>query len=138
MKELEFLSLFINDILPKGYNGQGIYQDDPSISRYTLSFREDDQISIAQRKYLDFIIDDYILFWDVFSNKIKFGELKDQVFIKLHDLYEIITFINPQAIQIILNDPKSFEFLKIIKIKAIDRQHYVQSRHSTYYVWQLR
>ena len=51
-----------------------------------------------------------------------------QKLIKLHDLFEIITFINPQAIQIILKDPKLFEFLKIIRIKAIDRLHYVQSR----------
>ena len=48
----------------------------------------------------------------MFSNKIKFGELQDQDFIKLHDLFEIIAFINPQAIQIILND---------IRLEAIDR-----------------
>ena len=39
IKELEFLSLYIHDILPKGFNEQGIYEDDPSISRYTLFFR---------------------------------------------------------------------------------------------------
>ena len=117
---MEFLFLFIRDILPKGYNEQGIYQDDPSISRYTLLSKEDNPISIAWKKWLDYIIEDYIFFWDVFPNKIKFGELQDQDFIQLHDLFEIITFINPQAIQIILNDPKLFEFLKIIRLKAID------------------
>ena len=33
--------------MPEGYNEQKIYQDDPSISRYTLFFREDNQISIT-------------------------------------------------------------------------------------------
>ena len=63
--------------------------------------------------------------------------MQDQDSIRLHDLCEIITFINPQAIQIILNDPKLFEFLKIIRIKAIDRQYDVQSRHSAYYAWMI-
>ena len=134
---MEFLFLFIRDILPKGYNEQGIYQDDPSISRYTLLSKEDNPISIAWKKWLDYIIEDYIFFWDVFPNKIKFGELQDQDFIQLHDLFEIITFINPQAIQIILNDPKLFEFSKLIRLKAIDRQYHVQSRHSTYHVWMI-
>ena len=98
INELEFLSLFIHDILPEGYNEEGICQNDPSISRYTLFLREDYPISIAWKKLLDFIIHDYIFFWDVFSNKIKFGELQDQDFIKLRDLFAIITFNNPQAI----------------------------------------
>ena len=68
---------FSHDILPEGYNEQGIYQDDPNISRQTLFFREDDPISIACKKWLDFIIDGFIFFWDVFSNKVKFGELQD-------------------------------------------------------------
>ena len=37
----------------------------------------------------------------------------------------------------ILNEPKSFELLKIIRLKAIDRQNYVQSRHAAYYAWML-
>ena len=75
-------------------------------------------------------MDDYIFFWNVLSNKIKFGELKDDEFIKLHDLFEIVTFINPQAIRMILNEPKSFKLLKMIRLKAIDRQNHVQSRHA--------
>ena len=69
IKELGFLSLFTHDILPEGYNEQGIYQDDPSISRHTLFFREGDPISIACKKWLDFIIDDYIFFGMCFQTK---------------------------------------------------------------------
>ena len=116
---MEFLSLHIHDIFPEGFNEQGIYEDGPIISRYTLFFREDDPISIAWKKWLDFIIDDYIFFWNVISNKIKFGELQDDDFIKLHDLFEIITFINPQAIRVILNEPKLFELLKMIRLKPL-------------------
>ena len=63
--------------------------------------------------------------------------MQDQDFIKLHDIFEIIKLINPQDIRIILNDPKLFKFLKIIRIKAIGRQHYIQSRHSAYYTWMI-
>ena len=73
---------FLSMTFWEGYNEQGIYQDDPSISRHTLFFREDDPISIARKKWLDFIIDDYIFFWDVFSNKIKFGEFARSRFYK--------------------------------------------------------
>ena len=33
--------------------------------------------------------------------------------------------------------PKIFEFLKIIRIKAIERHYYIQSRYSTYYIWMI-
>ena len=37
----------------------------------------------------------------------------------------------------ILNEPKSFELLKMIRLKAIDRQNHVQSRHAAYYAWMI-
>ena len=120
-----------------GFIEQGIYQDDSSISRHTLFFREDDPISIAQEKWLDCITDDYIFIWDICFKQNNIWRITRSRLHKLHDLFEIITFINPQAIQIILNDPKLFELLKIIRIKAIDRQHYVQSRYSAYYAWMI-
>ena len=93
--EMQFLSLHMHDVMPEHYNEQGIYPYDKSISNYTLFFHEDDPISTARKKWLDFIIDDYILFWDVFSNKIKLSELDDQTIVKVHDVFEIVNFINP-------------------------------------------
>ena len=136
-KEDRISITFIHNIIPAGKSDQGMYQDDPSISRYTLLFREDGPVSITQKKWIDFTIEDYIFFWDVFSNKIKFGGLQDQNYIKIHDLFEIVAFTNPQAIQIILNDPELFELLRLIRLSIIDRHYYVHSKHSTDYAWKI-
>ena len=135
--EMQFLSLYMHNIMPERYNDQGIYPHDKSISNYAIFFNEDDPISTARQKWLDFIIEDYFFFWDVFANKIKFSELSDQNIVKIHDIFEIVNFINPQAIQRLLRDPNLFNLMKLICLRAIDREHYVYTRHSAYYAWMI-
>ena len=116
---MQYISLYMDDIMPKHYNEQGINPHDKSISNYTLFFNEDDPVSTARKKQLDFIIDDYIFFWDIFTNKIKFSELSNQDIVKIHDIIEIVYFINPQAKQRLLLDPKLFNLMKVICLKAL-------------------
>ena len=80
---------FIHDIMPErlSVDEQGIYQYDTSISIYTLFLREDDPILIAWKKWLNFVIEDYMFFSGVFPNKIKFWELQDQDYVKTHYLF---------------------------------------------------
>ena len=109
--------------MPKYYNKQGIYVHDKSISNYTLFFNENDPILTVHKKWLGFIIDDYIFFWDVFATKIKFSELSNQNIVKIHDILKIVNFINPQAIQSLLCDPKIFSLMISICLRVIDREH---------------
>lgn len=83
--------------MPKFYE-QGIYPDNNSISNYSLFFDEDDPLSSVCKKWFDFIIDVCIFFWDIIANKIIFSELSDKKIVKVHGLFEIVNFINHQAI----------------------------------------
>ena len=48
--EMQYVSLYMDDIMPKHYNEQGINPHDKSISNYTLFFNEDDPVSTARKK----------------------------------------------------------------------------------------
>ena len=61
--------------------------------------------------------------------------MQDQDYIKIHDLLEIIIFINPHEMQKMLIDRKLFRSLKLIRLKIIVRKHHGFTNHYTYYVW---
>ena len=105
IKELEYLSLCVHDILPINNQEQGIHPNDPSILMYSTCFSKNDQISTARKKWHDFIHKDYEFFWDVLSNHIDYRTLTDQETVNLQDIYEIIYFINPDGINMASTNP---------------------------------
>ena len=69
-----------------------------------------------------------------FLKKIKYSENCDQSIVKTHDLFEIMNFINPQALQKLRNDPNLYEILKLVCSRPIERDKYIYTKYSAYYV----
>ena len=63
---------------------------------------KDDSLPVARKKWHDYILCDYKYFWDVYSHKINYRTLTDLEVVKLHDIYEIVYFINPEGIRVTL------------------------------------
>ena len=59
------------------------YKNQEKLYMLELFFNEDDTISTACKKWLDFIIDVYNFSWDVFANKIKYSEFNNQDIVKV-------------------------------------------------------
>ena len=134
-KELEYLSLYIHDVLPLNYNEQGIHPNDPSISKYTKFFSKNDSLLEARKKWYDFILQDYNYFWDVYSNKINYRTLTDPEIVKLQDIYDIVYFINPDGIRTLLNTPDTHAIVNYVYQRFIKVKNWVPTRHYSYYVW---
>ena len=103
-KEMEYISLYTHDVLPLNYNKQGIHPNDCSISMYTNFFLKDGSLPVAHKKWHNYIAHDYKYFWDVYSHKINYCTLTDLEVVKLHDIYEIVYFINSKRIRVILEN----------------------------------
>ena len=134
-KEMEYVSLYIHDILPLDYNEQGIHQNDCSISKHTKFFSRDDSLPVARKKWHDYILYDYNYFWDVYSHKINFRVLSDSEIVKLQDIYEIIYFINPEGIRAILGNPETNALVCYIYQRFLKVKNWVTTRHYSYYTW---
>ena len=93
----------MHDVLPYNYKEHGIFPADKSISYYRQFFSEDDLLSVAKKKWLTFLDEDYSFFWDAFSGKISINQLDSYDIVKLNDLFEIIWFINPRGIHKLLS-----------------------------------
>ena len=122
IKKLEYISLYIHDALPVNYNEHGIYPNDTSISKYIRFFSRNDTLPVACMKWLDYILEDYIFFWDVYAQKTNYCTLNNLDIVKLQDINDIVYFINPQGIRTILENPHSYQIVnhiyqKILKIK---------------------
>ena len=70
-KEMEYISLYIHDVLPLNYNEQGIHPNDLSISIHTKFFCKKDSLLVVCKKWYDYIHDDYHNFWDVYRTRTK-------------------------------------------------------------------
>ena len=101
---MEYISLYIHDVLLLNYNEQGIHPNNSSISRYTKIFSKDDSLPVAHKKWHDYIFRDYEYFWGVYSHKINYRTLTDLEVVKLHDIFEIVYLINPEGIRVILEN----------------------------------
>ena len=78
----------------------------------------------AQKKWHDFILQDYNYFWGVYSNKINNQTLTDPEIVKLQDIYDIVYFINSNGIQTLLNTPDThaiinYVYQRYIKLKKL-------------------
>ena len=133
--ELEFTSLLMCDVLPKNYKEQGIWVNDPSQGRYYKFFSNLD-IHQARRKWLNIIsYDTYLWFWNVYNGSISLTTLSDEEFVKLHDLFDIIKFIHPKSIRMLLEDTIMLQRYTHIHEKSYKMQHYIPTRHHAFYLW---
>ena len=110
-KEMEYISMYIHDVLPLNYNEQGV--------------RPNDQVA-----WLHFT-----------SLKIFLGYLftQDKLLIaleivKLQDIYEIVYFINLEGIHVILDKMKQIN-VKYIYQSFLKVKDWVNTRHYSYYSW---
>ena len=53
----------------------------------------------------------------------------------LDDIFDIITFIHPSAVQFLLNNDTMLQKYMFIKEKASKRRFWVESRHHLFYIW---
>ena len=133
--ELEFASLLMCDVLPKNYKEQGIWVNDPSQGRY-YKFFSGLNIHEARRKWLNIIsYDCYLWFWNIYAGSKPISTLNDKEIVKLFDLFDIIKFINPKAIRTLLEDKILLQKYTTIYGKAMQVQHYVTTRHQSFYLW---
>ena len=71
---------------------------------------EDKNVDTGQKKWYDFLTPStYNWFWDVYSNYIGLTTLSDEHIVKLNDIFDIIKFINPKAIKILLSKDSTIE-----------------------------
>ena len=135
IEEMEYISLYVHNVLPLNYNEQSIYLDDKSMSKYTIFFNKHNSLPVARKKWYDYISEDYSFFWDIFSQIVNCCTLSDIEIIKLQDIYEIVYFINPQGIRTILENPEPYQIVDFVYQKFLKIKNWVTSRHYSYYTW---
>ena len=74
---MEYIPLYVHDVLPLNYYQQKIYPDDKSMSKHTIFFSNHDPLPVARKKWHDYISEDYNFIWDVFSQKVNFCPLSN-------------------------------------------------------------
>ena len=134
-KEMEYISLYIHDVLPLNYNEQGIHPNDCSISRHTKIFSKNNSLPVARKKWHGYIVHDYEYFWDVYSHKINYCTLTDLEVVKLHDIYEIVYLINPEWIRVILENDETNSLVNYIYQRFLKVKDWTTTSHYSYYSW---
>ena len=135
VKEIEQISLLIFDILPENYVEQGVWPNDTPQGRWSTFLNKQDNIHQARNKWLQLLGDDYFWFWQVYTLEIEYSTLSIDECVLLDDLYNIIMFIHPEAIQMILNDQELKEIYVQNQRKTNKERHWITTRHDLYYVW---
>ena len=133
--EIEMVSLLMCDVLPSNYSEQGIWVNDESQGQY-YQFFKDKNVDTGRKKWLDLIgYTTYKWFWNVYSNLISLSTLNDEEIVMLDDLFEIVTFVHPPAVQFLLNNPPMLRKFIFIREKAKMKSLWVDTRHHLYYIW---
>ena len=102
--EIEMVSLLMCDILPCNYSEQGLWVNDPSQGKY-YKFFKDNNVETGQKKWYDLLgKSTYDWFWNVYSNGKPIASLSDEEVVMISDIFDIIKFIHPTAINMLLND----------------------------------
>ena len=133
--EIEMVSLLMCDVLPCNYTEQGIWLNDESQGQY-YQFFKDKIVDTGRKKWLDLLsMSTYEWFWKVYAGSISITSLQDIDFVTLHDIFEIVSFIHPRAVQILLRNSTMQKKYMFIKEKATNEKSWVETRHSLFYVW---
>ena len=75
----------------------------------------------------------YNWFWDVYTNYIGLSTLSYEQIVILNDIFDIIKFINPTAITILLSEDSMIEKYIFIREKARLCKPWIETRHHLYY-----
>ena len=97
---------------------------------------KDTIIDTGRTKWLD-LLSKYIYeqFWNVYSGSTCVASLKDIDFVTLHDIFDIVSFIHSQAVQILLHNNTILRKHMFIKKKATNERSWVETRHSLFHNW---
>ena len=133
--EIEMVSLLMCDVLPSNYGEQGIWVGDESQGQY-YQFFKDKNVDSGRKKWLDLLgITTYKWFWQVYTNTVSLSTLNDEEIVMMNDLFEIVTFIHPPAIRMLLSNTSMLQKFNDIKEKARIKSSWVETRHHLYYLW---
>ena len=133
--EIEMVSLIMCDVLPCNYSEQGIWVDDESQGRY-YNFFKDKDVEKGRKKWYDLITPaTYNWFWDIYTNYVGLSTLSDEQIVLLNDIFDIIKFINPPAIKMLLSVDSTVQKYMFIREKATICEPWVETRHHLYYIW---
>ena len=77
----------------------------------------------------------YDWFWKEYYNFISLATLNDMDIVILDNIFDIVTFIHPSAVQLLLNNCTILQKYMFIKEKASKRRFWVESRHHLFYIW---
>ena len=92
----------MSDILPYNYSEQGIWVNKQSQDQYYNYFRNKN-VDSGCKRWLDILTKTtYDWFRKVYSNFISLATLNDMDIVMLDDIFDIITFIDPLAVQLLL------------------------------------
>ena len=101
-----------------------------------IIFFKDKNVDSGRKKWLDLIGSSmYKWFWNVHSNMVSLTTLSDEEIVMIDDLFEIVTFVHPPAVQFLLNNPPMLRKFIFIREKAKMRSLWVDTRHYLYYIW---
>ena len=76
----------------------------------------------------------YKWFWDVYTSNINLTTLNDEEIVMLDDIFGIVTFIHPRAVQNLLKNPAMLRKFIFIREKAKIRSPWVETRHHLLYL----
>ena len=122
------------DVLSCNSTEHGIWLNDESQGQYH-GFFKDKIIDSGRKKWLDLLSKSmYELFWKVYSGSTSMASQKDIDFVTLHDIFEIVSFIHPCAVQILLHNSMVLRKYTFIKEKATNERPWAETRHSLIYI----
>ena len=98
-------------------------------------FSKNDRVLIARKKWHNYIVHDYVYFWDVYSQMINYCALIDLEIVKLQDIYAIVYFINPEGIGSILENNETNSLVNYIYQRFLKVKDWVTTRHNSYCSW---
>ena len=129
------ISLLICDVLPCNYSEQEIWVGDKSQGTY-YNFFQDKNVDSGHKKWFNLLeYATYKWFWDVYTSNINLTTLNDEEIVMLDDIFGIVTFIHPRAVQNLLKNPTMLRKFIFIREKAKMRSPWVETRHHLYYIW---
>ena len=113
------VSLLMCDVLPSNYSEQGIWVDDESQDKF-YTFFKDKNVDTCQKKWYGLLTPSiYNWFWDVYSNHIGLTTLSDEQIVILNGIFDIIKFINPTVIEILLSKDSTIKII-FLYMKKLD------------------
>ena len=114
-----------------------MWPNDPPQGRWVTFLSKTDSSHEARNQWLQLIGEDYQWFWQIYTLETEYSMLSTEECVWLDDLFDIITFIHPEAIKMILNDQELKEIYVQNKTKSCKEKHWITTRNDLFYAWKL-